>query len=113
MSESIIDPGFLLLLQDMDQLIAGKISPAEFETKFFGNKELRLQMKDGRKFGYETYQNLFYVVEDYVADPVLRTDPEDLGDDDLRSAVTVARSQFSDYLKSFGCDTYGRPFPHS
>ena len=109
MSGPRIDPGFLRLLEDMDTFISGEISPPDFECRFFSNKNLHLQTLDGRKFGYAVYQALFYVVEDYVADPELRTDPEDLGDQDLLDAVVSARKKFTDELAGLGYDKYGRP----
>jgi hypothetical protein len=111
MPNSMIDPAFLMLLRDMDALISGQLSPQDFESRFFSNSDLRLETVGGHSLGYEVYQALFYVVEDYVADPALRTDPEDLGDDDLLSAAKTARTEFTAELAALGFDLYGCPNP--
>jgi hypothetical protein len=108
MSDSMIDPGFLLLLQDIDALTDGQIAPQEFERRFFANNELRVELPDRRYSSYDAYQHLFYAVEDYVADPALRTAPEDLGDDDLLSAAVTARAKFTQELAERGLDAFGR-----
>lgn len=113
MPNSMIDPGFLLLIEDMDALISGQQSPQDFESRFFSNSNLRLETVGGHPLGYEVYQKLFYVVEDYVADPALRTDPEDLGDGDLLSAVKTARKEFTAELAALGFDLYGCPIRSS
>lgn len=110
MSTSLLDPTFLALLKNLDLFIAQEITPGEFETRFIqGNGQLLRQTLDGYKFSYDTYMNLFYVVDDYVKDPDLRTEPEDLGDDDLREAAVAARAGFNDELAALRLDTYGHP----
>jgi hypothetical protein len=110
----MIDPAFLMLLKDMDALISGQLSPSDFESRFIDNNcNLRFETVGGHPLGYEVYQELFYVVDDYVADPALRTDPEDLGDDDLLHAVKTARTGFTTELAALGYDLYGCPIPRS
>jgi hypothetical protein len=109
---SMIDPAFLMLLRDMDALISGQLSPPDFESRFIdNNSNLRFETVGGHPLGYEVYQKLFYVVDAYVADPALRTDLEDLGDDDLLSAVKTAWKEFTAELAALGFDLYGCPNP--
>ncbi|RIR80546.1 hypothetical protein D2E65_01385 [Mycobacteroides abscessus] len=110
MSASLLDPTFLALLKNLDLFIAQEITPGEFETRFMqGNGKLLRQAMDGYKFSYDTYMNLFYAVDDYVEHPDLRTEPEDLGDDDLRQAAVAARAGFNDELAALRLDAYGHP----
>jgi hypothetical protein len=110
MPNSMINPELSQLLRDMDELISKKISADEFETRFIArNSLMRLETLDGQRFGYETYQNLFYAIDDYVSNPDLRTGSEDLDDDQLIGAVSAARQKFTQELAALGFDKYGHP----
>jgi hypothetical protein len=93
MSGRAIHPSFSTLLGDLDAFISGQIAPVEFERRFFAtNGELHVGSS------YDTYQQLFYAVEDYVADPALRDRPKDLDGDALLAAAIAARARFTDEL---------------
>lgn len=101
MLKPMIHPTFAILLQDMDRFLAGEVSAGEFERNFFRNHVI-LSTSDGREIGYETYQQMFYVVEDYVDDPQLRSEVQGADEHDLESAVRTARESFSRELTTAG-----------
>src|ERR1700712_5283284 len=107
MPTSMINPELLQLLRDMDELISKKISAGEFENRLISRTSLmRLETLDGRRFGYDTYQNMFYAVDDYVSNPDLRTGSVELDDDELIMAVSAARQKFTQELAALGLDKY-------
>ena len=63
------------------------LSLSDFEAQFLAlHPDMPLATPDGYA---KVVEDLFWVVEDYVADPALRDDI-DLADDDLRRAVNAA-----------------------
>jgi hypothetical protein len=104
MSKVTIHPSYSVLLQDVDSFLAGEITAGEFERRVLDN-DVILRTSDGRTIGYDTYQQMFYAVEDYVDDPQLRSEVQGADEHDLESAVRIARESFSRELTPAGVIT--------
>lgn len=74
----------------IDDLLRGSVSASEFEKLF-----IRMVKAERRILGEPVYpilQELFEDADAYVADPRLRTEPEDLDDSQLLSCARRARN---------------------
>jgi hypothetical protein len=73
----------------MDDFISDKMSAAEFENSYLSaiKSERRMLADDV----FPILQELFEDADAYVPYPDLRTDPEDLDDDQLRACAIRAR----------------------
>lgn len=118
MDTADIDPSFVNLLTNMDAFLANEITAGQFDDLFTRWNSLTLtELKDGTSIGYDTYQEIFYAVEDYVDDPKLREEIRDdnrahgysppLGPDELREVVAAARAKFIEELAAHGFDAHG------
>lgn len=118
MDAADIDPSFVNLLTNMDAFLTSRITAGQFDDLFTSwNAATRTELKDGTSIGYDTYQEIFYAVKDYVDDPKLREEIRDenlaqghappLGPDELREVVAAARAKFIEELAAHGYDAHG------
>jgi hypothetical protein len=91
-SDDTPDPSLYVRL--MDDFIANRMSAPEFQKAY-----LSALQDEQRIFGDEVFsaiQELFEDADAYVAYPELRTEPEDLDDEQLRKCAVRARSELRD-----------------
>ena len=86
-------PSYLDLI---DRFIARDISAADFEKSFL--QELKSERRILEDAVYSIFQELFEDADAYVEQPELRTEPEDLDDDQLLASALRAR----DSLRALG-----------
>lgn len=75
----------------IDEFVAGVMSAKDFSLNY-----LREQQHERRFLGapwYEVLQDLFAASDYYVAYPELRTEPDDLDDDQLKQHAQLARAR--------------------
>jgi len=73
----------------IDDFISDKMSASEFEGAYLRAIKSEQRLLDDEVFSI--LQELFEDADAYVPYPDLRTDPEDLDDDQLRECATRAR----------------------
>lgn len=78
-------PDISTYLQLMDDLIAGSRSAAQFQKAYLTAIKQDQRLIDNEVFYF--LQTMFEDADAYVAYPELRTDPEDLNDDQLRECA--------------------------
>ncbi|WP_133119087.1 colicin immunity domain-containing protein [Mycolicibacterium agri] len=78
----------------IDDFIAGRMTAPEFQKSFLIALKFENRGLDDRLF--DVLQRLFEDTDDYVAYPELRTDPEDLDDEQLRECAIRARRELRD-----------------
>ncbi|MFS0899163.1 colicin immunity domain-containing protein [Mycolicibacterium litorale] len=82
-------PDIFVYTDLIDRFIENSITASEFESAF-----LRAIKQEQRILGNPVYpilQELFEDTDAYVSDPSLRTEPEDLDDEQLRACARRAR----------------------
>lgn len=77
----------------IDAFISGEIDTTEFEKKYLA--EVKSEKRILPHQIYAALQELFEDVDAYVHDPKLRTDPEDLDDEQLMSSALRVRGMLS------------------
>lgn len=98
MSEKERRPDIVAYTELIDRFVYGPITAAEFAQSF-----LRAMKSEGRILGEPVYpllQELFGDADAYVEDPSLRSDPEDLDDEQLRACAHRTRQE----LRELGFD---------
>lgn len=94
MSEERCVPDISAYLDSIDSFIGHSISAAAFEKSF-----LQAFKAERRTLGgpvYPILQELFEDADAYVADPNLRTDPEDIDEEQLLECARRARQALRD-----------------
>jgi hypothetical protein len=91
-------PDIGLYLRLLEDFIAERISAPEFEKSYLSAVKSEQRILGDPVF--PVLQRLFEDADDYVAYPELRTEPEDLDDDQLRECAVRARSE----LRGLGFD---------
>jgi hypothetical protein len=87
-------PDLSRYLHLIDDFISRRMAASDFETKY-----LSAVKSETRIFGepiFPILQTLFEDADAYVAYPELRTEPEDLDDEQLRECAIRARSDLRD-----------------
>ena len=83
-------------LRLIDDFVVGELTAPEFETAYLTAMKRDQRMIDNDVFRF--LQTLFEDADAYVAEPRLRTEPEDLDDEQLRDCAIRAR----DGLRTLG-----------
>ena len=87
-------PDISMYVDLIDQFIEGSVTAAEFEGRFI--QQMKTERRTLGEPIYPILQELFEDADAYVKQPELRTEPEDLDDEQLLHCARRARASLRD-----------------
>ena len=87
-------PDISMYVDLIEQFISGSITAAEFEGRFI--QQMKAERRTLGEPVYPILQELFEDADAYVKQPELRTEPEDLDDEQLLRCAHRARNSLRD-----------------